>query len=222
MPLHPSLQDIALRLALTLVASALIGFDRGVRGHAAGLRTTMLVGLAAALAMIQANLLLPVDGKSSGSFGVLDLMRMPLGILTGVGFIGGGAILKKGDVVSGLTTAATLWLTTVVGLCFGGGQNGLGIAGTVLALIALFALKSAEAHMAREHRARLIIRAIWGASPAALPAQISALKCRAHLQAQTEEEGRERMRLGRVDGLAARFFGDSRIRKSLTHGASAL
>jgi putative Mg2+ transporter-C (MgtC) family protein len=121
-------------------------------------------------------------------------MRMPLGILTGVGFIGGGAILKRGDIVSGLTTAATLWLTTVVGLCFGGGQNGLGSAGTVLALITLFALKHVEAHMARDHRARLVIRTGWDASAMALSAEIAPLNCRAHLQAQTEDEGRQHVR----------------------------
>ena len=195
MPLHPSWQDIGLRLALILLASGLIGFDRGVRGHSAGPRTTILVGLAAAIAMIQANLLLPLDGKSSGSFGVLDPMRMPLGVLTGVGFIGGGAILKRGDGISGLTTAATLWLTTVIGLCFGSGQNGLGTVGTVLALGALFALKYVDTAMRREHRARLIIRTAWGASPIDLPTRLEPLHCQARLQAQSEEEGRERMRL---------------------------
>jgi putative Mg2+ transporter-C (MgtC) family protein len=195
MPLHPSWQDIGLRLALTVLASGLIGFDRGVRGHAAGLRTTLLVGLAAAMAMIQANLLLPVDGKTSGSFGVMDLMRMPLGILTGVGFIGGGAILKRGDIVSGLTTAATLWLTTVIGLCFGGGQNLLGAAGTGLALATLFALKRVETVMPRERRARVVVRTDWGCSPAALPEQVAPLRATAHLQGQAEEAGREQMRL---------------------------
>ena len=107
MPLHPTWTDIAIRLALTVLASAIIGFDRGARGHAAGLRTTILAGLAASLSMIQANLLLSLDGKGSGSFAVMDLMRLPLGILTGVGFIGGGTILKKGDLVTGVTTAAT-------------------------------------------------------------------------------------------------------------------
>ena len=68
--------------------------------------------LAASLAMIPANILLPVNGKTPASFAVMDLMRLPLGILTGVGFIGGGAILKKRDLVNGVTTAATLWLVT--------------------------------------------------------------------------------------------------------------
>ena len=53
-------------------------------------------------------------------------MRLPLGILTGVGFIGGGAILKKGGSITGVTTAATLWIATVIGLCLGGGQLALG------------------------------------------------------------------------------------------------
>ncbi|MEN3349802.1 MAG: putative Mg2+ transporter-C (MgtC) family protein, partial [Bradyrhizobium sp.] len=100
MPLHPDWTDIAIRLALTVLAGAVIGFDRGARGHAAGLRTTILVGLAASLSMILANLLLAAEGKSSTSFIQLDLMRLPLGILTGVGFIGGGTILKKGDLVT--------------------------------------------------------------------------------------------------------------------------
>ena len=157
MPLYPSWQDIALRLTLTMVAAALMGLDRGARGHAAGLRTTMLVGLAAALAMIQANVLLPVSGKTPASFSVLDLMRMPLGILTGVGFIGGGAILKRGDMVRGVTTAATLWVTTAIGLCFGGGQLGLGASGTALALTTLFAFDWLDRRLPRRHHARIVI-----------------------------------------------------------------
>jgi hypothetical protein len=73
--------------------------------------------------MIQVKLLLPVSGKTSESFSVLDLMRLPLGILTGMGFIGAGAIVKRGSLVHGLTTAATLWFATVLGLCFGDGYD---------------------------------------------------------------------------------------------------
>jgi uncharacterized membrane protein YhiD involved in acid resistance len=63
-----------------------------------------------------------------------DLMRLPLGILTGVGFIGGGVILRRDDIIVGVTTAATLWCVTVIGLCLGGGQIRLGIVATVIAL----------------------------------------------------------------------------------------
>ena len=157
MSLQLTWSDIAIRLALTMVAGAIVGFDRGARGHAAGFRTTILVGLAASVAMIQANVLLSVSGKTPTSFAVMDVMRLPLGILTGVGFIGAGTIFKKGDLITGVTTAATLWLITVIGLCLGGGQLVLGLAATALAVITLWALQWVDRAIPREHRARLII-----------------------------------------------------------------
>jgi putative Mg2+ transporter-C (MgtC) family protein len=180
MPLDPSWQDIGVRLALTMLASAIIGFNRGARGHAAGFRTTILVGLAASVAMIQANLLLSLDGKTPASFAEMDLMRLPLGILTGVGFIGGGAILKRGDLVKGVTTAATLWVTTVIGLCFGGDQLGLGIAATVLAVVTLWVLRWVDTRIPREHRAMLVIVADAGGLPISdVPDLIAPLKYQA-------------------------------------------
>jgi putative Mg2+ transporter-C (MgtC) family protein len=86
-----------------------------------------------------------------------DLMRLPLGILTGVGYIGGGAILRRGSIVVGVTTAATLWLVTVIGLCIGGGQFGLGLVATVLGLLALWVLQWIEDRLAREQPGRLSI-----------------------------------------------------------------
>jgi putative Mg2+ transporter-C (MgtC) family protein len=158
MPLHLGWSAIALRLALTAFAGAAIGINRSEQDRPAGLRTTMLVALAAAIAMIQANLLLPTVGKPLlGSFVVLDLMRLPLGILSGIGFIGAGAIVRRGDLVQGVTTAATLWYVTVMGLCFGGGQLGLGLAALALALFVLWCLKWLERRLDREHRAELSI-----------------------------------------------------------------
>jgi putative Mg2+ transporter-C (MgtC) family protein len=159
MPLHPDWLDIAVRLILTVLAGAVIGYNRSSRGHAAGLRTTILVALAASVAMIQANILLSIGGKTADSFGVMDLMRLPLGILTGVGFIGGGTILKRGDLVTGVTTAATIWVTTVIGLALGGGQLGLGITATILTVITLWVLKWLDMRIPREHRAVLAINA---------------------------------------------------------------
>jgi putative Mg2+ transporter-C (MgtC) family protein len=157
MPLSVTWNDIALRLALTVAAGLVLGFNRSEHGKAAGMRTTMLVCIAASVAMIQVNLLLPTAGRPTGSFVMNDLMRLPLGILTGVGFIGGGAILRRGNIVTGVTTAATLWLATVVGLCFGGGQNALGIAATVLGLVALWPLEWIERALKREHSAVISI-----------------------------------------------------------------
>jgi len=153
MPMHLEWDQIALRLVLTVLAGLAIGYDRSEQGKAAGLRTTLLVCVAASVAMIQVNLLLPMAGRASDSFVMNDLMRLPLGILTGVGFIGGGAILRRGDMVVGVTTASTLWLVTVIGLCFGGGQIGLGLAATGIGLLALTLLKRFEDSLPREQRA---------------------------------------------------------------------
>ena len=157
MPLHPSWPDIALRLVLTAAAGALLGTNREEHGRSAGLRTTMLVSLAAALSMIQANLLLDLAGKSTSSFVVMDLMRLPLGILSGMGFIGAGAILRRDTLVTGVTTAATLWFATTMGLCFGGGQLGLGLVALALAFLILWALKPLEKHWNREVQGTLTL-----------------------------------------------------------------
>jgi putative Mg2+ transporter-C (MgtC) family protein len=168
MSLALSYQQIALRLVLTLAAGALIGFNREISGEKAGLRTNMLVALAAAVAMIQANLLLPVVGKTEASFSVMDVMRLPLGILSGMGFIGAGAILRRGELVIGVTTAATLWTVTVIGLCFGGGQYGLGIAATLLATAVIWLLKSVDRRFSHTQRAVLQLTVAEGVDVRAL------------------------------------------------------
>jgi putative Mg2+ transporter-C (MgtC) family protein len=132
MPVELTWIDLVIRLLCTLIAGAIIGYDRGERAKAAGLRTTMLVCMAASVAMMQMNYLLPLAGRPTDSFVTNDLMRLPLGILTGVGFIGGGAILRRGNLIIGVTTAATLWYVTVIGLCFGGGQMLLGWCATAI------------------------------------------------------------------------------------------
>lgn len=175
MVLHPTWQEIAVRLLLTILAGAVIGENRGTRGHAAGLRTTILVALAASVSMVQANLLLAASGRAGDSFATLDLMRLPLGILTGVGFIGGGTILKRGDLVTGVTTAATLWVVTVIGLCMGGGQLAVGTVTTVLAFATLWALGWLDVRIPREIHALLVIGAAGPGSAEAIASELAAL-----------------------------------------------
>lgn len=157
MPLHPDWIDLGLRLACSFLACAVVGLDREWQERAAGLRTTILVGLAACIASISANLLLHTDGRDSSSFAEIDVMRLPLGILTGMGFIGAGAIVRRGDLVHGVTTAATLWFVTVMGLCFGMGQFELGGATFVLGIVTLWVLKRIEAHLHTQNEARLAL-----------------------------------------------------------------
>jgi putative Mg2+ transporter-C (MgtC) family protein len=158
MALHLTAGQIALRLALALIASFLIGLNRDERGHSAGLRTTMLVCLAATFAMLQVNLLLPLAGRPGNSFVMNDLMRLPLGILSGIGFIGAGVILKREEgVITGVTTAATMWYVTVLGLLFGGGQLYTGCVAAVLAILVLWGLKHMESILPREREATLCL-----------------------------------------------------------------
>lgn len=155
MPTSLTWHDIALRLVLDLIAAGLIGLNRDERGRPAGFRTNILVSLAACVAMIQANLLINSNGRAADSFVVMDIMRLPLGILSGIGFIGAGAIIKRGELTVGVTTAATLWFVTVMGLCFGGGQMWLGVASFALGFLVLWAFKRVETALPREHQGEL-------------------------------------------------------------------
>jgi putative Mg2+ transporter-C (MgtC) family protein len=164
MDVRITLFEIVVRLGLTLLAGAIIGFNRSQRGRTAGLRTTILVGLAAAAAMVEANILLGTDQEGPAAYIRMDVMRLPLGILSGIGFIGAGATVKRHDLVQGVTTAATLWLVTVVGLIFGAGQLGLGCAITLAAFLILWLLKLFEDRMRQEQRGVLILT-LEGPSP---------------------------------------------------------
>ena len=115
MQLEVTWWDIIVRLLVTFAAGAIVGANRSEHGRPAGLRTTVLVCLTASASMILGNLLLATTGKVGDSFVTLDIMRLPLGILTGMGFIGAGAILHRGNAITGVTTAGTLWFTTLMG-----------------------------------------------------------------------------------------------------------
>ena len=169
MPVTLTWEQIAVRVLLAAVASFLIGYNRDERGKALGIRTTMLVCLAATLAMLQANQLMDTTGKRPDSFVVLDLMRLPLGILSGIGFIGAGAILRKDGLVYGVTTAATMWFVTVLGLLFGGGQLKLAMAATGLALFVLWVLKWVEMNIPTRRSGFLALELAEDGAPANLP-----------------------------------------------------
>ncbi|GJD56880.1 MgtC/SapB family protein [Methylobacterium dankookense] len=143
------LDTLLVRLGLGLVAGALLGWNREELGHPAGLRTMVLICLAACTAMLLANWLLAHTETPDTTVLRLDLMRLAQGVLAGIGFIGAGTILKQGSIVRGVTTAATVWLATVVGLCFGAGAWQLGMAATAGGLVVLQGLKWVEARLRR-------------------------------------------------------------------------
>jgi len=113
---------------LALLLTALIGVEREVRAKSAGLRTHTVVGFGSAVIMVVSKYgfadLLAVDHVA------LDPSRIAAQVVSGIGFIGGGLIFVRQDVVRGLTTAATIWLAAAVGMAAGAGLPVLAVAGT--------------------------------------------------------------------------------------------
>jgi putative Mg2+ transporter-C (MgtC) family protein len=106
-------------LGLAFVLSSLIGLEREWRQKSAGLRTHALVGLGAALFMVISKYGFN-DVLSEGRV-ILDPSRIAAGVVSGIGFIGGGLIFVRGDIVRGLTTAAIVWITAAIGMACGSG-----------------------------------------------------------------------------------------------------
>ncbi|MDN5882199.1 MAG: MgtC/SapB family protein, partial [Nitrosospira sp.] len=122
---------VTLRLALAATLGGLLGFEREQSGKAAGLRTHMLVALGAAL-----FILVPQQAGMTDA----DLTRVIQGVVTGVGFLGAGTILKSPDekTIKGLTTAAGLWLTAAIGVAAGLGRASSGVLSALVALMILW------------------------------------------------------------------------------------
>jgi putative Mg2+ transporter-C (MgtC) family protein len=128
-------------LAGAIIAGALIGYEREYRGRPAGFRTHILVCLASALLMLGAVNQVAWMGDTSPEVIRIDPARMAHGILTGIGFLCGGVIFRHGLSVHGLTTAASLWITSALGTLFGVAAYGLAVTGTIATLIVLAVLR---------------------------------------------------------------------------------
>ncbi|WP_438435149.1 MgtC/SapB family protein [Gorillibacterium sp. sgz500922] len=118
-PWHIGTLDMTLRLALSLILGGIIGFEREMNRHAAGLRTNILVCMGSTLIM-----LLSMYGFSQfvdETSVRLDPARLAAQVISGIGFLGAGTIMQKGMFVKGLTTAATLWVMAAIGLAVGAG-----------------------------------------------------------------------------------------------------
>ncbi len=154
--------EILIRVGLSAVAGFILGFERERHGRAAGLRTTLLVTLASCVAMIISDsfyLNSLRDTKGAVSWHP-DPARLAAGALSGMGFIGAGVIIKQSStLVLGVTTAATLWLGTVVGLSFGAGALGIGILGTSLSAVILFLMPALERRIDNDWYSNLSLKA---------------------------------------------------------------
>lgn len=131
-----SLADVFLRLFATVAFCGAVGLQRALAGKAAGLRTHILVGVGAAIFTI-------VSGYAFNTTSA-NAERIAAQVVSGIGFIGGGAILKERGSIKGLTTATTLWTTAALGMAAGAGLYLVGLIGTTVILSTLILLKVIE------------------------------------------------------------------------------
>ena len=140
----PPLSDVELvrRLLTAAVLGGLLGFEREMRHKTAGLRTNILIAIGSALFTLMSY---ELAGDGPGA----DPSRIAAQIVTGIGFLGAGAIMRTDSGVQGLTTAATVWVNAAVGLAAGGGEYHLAFIATAVTLGVLFALHPLEAVVER-------------------------------------------------------------------------
>jgi putative Mg2+ transporter-C (MgtC) family protein len=130
--------DLSVRLVVAALLGLAVGFEREIHGHPAGLRTHMLVAVGSGLFTV-----LSAYGFGAGSTAVpIDPTRIAAQIVSGIGFLGAGAILKDGIVIRGLTTAASLWATSAVGMAAGAGEYIIAAVATGTVLVSLWPINA--------------------------------------------------------------------------------
>jgi putative Mg2+ transporter-C (MgtC) family protein len=138
--------DLAVRVLVALLIGLALGTERELRGHSAGLRTMALICTGACL--FTGLGLIPNLGKT------VDPTRIAAQIVTGVGFLGAGSILRQGEAVVGLTTAASIWVVAAIGMAVGFGYFATAVTATVLVLLTLIVVKWVEDRVFPQRRNR--------------------------------------------------------------------
>ena len=139
--------DALLRLTFACALGGVIGFERELRDREAGIRTHLLVSLGSALFTIVSAYGFHEFLTNGGNIVRADPSRIAAQIVTGIGFLGAGAIIREGLSIRGLTTAATLWVVAAIGMACGAGYYWPAAAATVLTLIALWPLRLLAYHL---------------------------------------------------------------------------
>jgi putative Mg2+ transporter-C (MgtC) family protein len=187
-----------LRLALAAVLGGLIGVERELREREAGLRTHLLVALGSALFTIVGAYGFHAFLESGESVVRADPTRIAAQIVTGIGFLGAGAIIRQGLSVRGLTTAATLWVVAAVGLAAGAGYYSAAVITTALVLIALYPLRILAYRILRRFRpedGRLLVELPIGQPPGAVIDELERIGARIDSIEVSQEGDRRRLEL---------------------------
>jgi putative Mg2+ transporter-C (MgtC) family protein len=143
--------NLLIRLLVACLLGGAIGFERDIHGRAAGLRTNMLVSVGAALFMLLSVAMAQIYSRGPESTGLrVDPSRIAAQIVTGIGFLGAGAIIKAGFNIRGLTTAACLWVSAGVGMAAGAGLFEMAILVTLIGLFVLVVVNRFEKVYAKD------------------------------------------------------------------------
>jgi len=130
-----NLAEITFKIILTVILSSLIGIEREIRQKVAGLRTHILVAVGSALIVLTSYHVFDIYKEET----IVDPSRMITGIVTGIGFLCAGTIIRAGTHVSGLTSAATLWIVSGIGIAVGAGAYAAaGVVSVVVFLVLIF------------------------------------------------------------------------------------
>ena len=132
------------RIFLGAVLGGLIGFERDRHGRHVGLRTHLIVSLTAATFMVISAYFVYFQNYDNQHHVEVDASRIAASVVSGIGFLAGGAILRSGLTIQGITTAAGLWLVTAIGMCSGAGMYVEAVAVTFMGLVALTVLRKFE------------------------------------------------------------------------------
>ena len=141
--------DFFIRIGAALLFSFCIGLEREITNKYAGLRTHILVALGACIFTLVSIYGFPTyaDGDNvliNQATGIRDTARVAAQVVTGIGFIGAGTVLRNGPSILGLTTAATLWLSASIGMACGAGMYDIAFAGTLLTILTLVIIRAFE------------------------------------------------------------------------------
>jgi putative Mg2+ transporter-C (MgtC) family protein len=136
--------ELVIRIVVGTVLGGVIGYERDIHGRPAGLRTHAVVALASATFMVVSTHFVYFQHYGDKDLVEVDPSRIAASVVSGIGFLAGGAILRNGVNVQGLTTAAGLWLVSAIGLCAGGGMYVESIAATIIGIIALSIMRRFE------------------------------------------------------------------------------
>jgi putative Mg2+ transporter-C (MgtC) family protein len=143
------------RIAAGGALGGAIGYERHLHGRPAGLRTHLIVAMAAATFMVVSSQFVYYQGYGKDDLVTVDTSRIAASVVSGIGFLAGGAILRSGINVVGLTTAAGLWLVTAIGLCTGSGMFVEGAVVTAMGAVALTMLRRFEAKVDQSQARRI-------------------------------------------------------------------